>query len=187
MKRLLILLALLLPTVASALENSLTWEAVTDTRAQGYNVYCATSVDGPWSKVGTVAERSATTLNVTPCASTGIVYYVVRSYGIGIPESVNSNIAQKDITTPDAPVIPACPVAPPPAMVYVVATNGTRPDRPLKNDLFEEIGRIEILNGAAPRQCEATPVVVNSATGTQYRYATNNAGRRGLTICKAAP
>jgi len=73
MKIIKLFLLMLLPLPALALENTLTWDAVTDTRVQGYSVYCSTSPDGPWGKVGVIAGISSTTLNVIPCADTGIV------------------------------------------------------------------------------------------------------------------
>jgi len=181
MKRLLILLALL-PTVASALEVTVTWDAVTDARVQGYNAYCSTDKTGPWTKIGTVPGIASTSLKALPCVATGVAYFTVRSYGTGGAESANSNIAQGDFTAPTAPVVPACPVVEP-VIQYVVQQYRSNPDRPLYGDDFIAIGRVEYLDNGQPRACEQGPIVVKPGTATEYRYTTNGGGLRGLTIC----
>lgn len=72
------------------------------------NVYRGTSATGPWTKIGSVAESSATPIttytDATAVAGTTEYYYVTALDAAG-NESAPSNIASKAIppATPNAP------------------------------------------------------------------------------------
>ena len=57
----------------------LTWTITNDAYATGYQVHRATVSGGPYSQVGTVTPRAATSTTDTPSAS-GTYYYVLYSY-----------------------------------------------------------------------------------------------------------
>lgn len=100
-------------------------------------------------------------------------------------ESPYSPEASKVIPPPNpaAPAPPAVICQVPLSNWFVTPITGAT-SRPLYNDAFAQIGRVEFLTAdSLSRTCEALPVV-KPGTTTRYRYATNNAGLRGLTICK---
>jgi hypothetical protein len=79
------------------------------------------------------------------------------------------------VTTPIPPAIPA--------VYIVVAAIAGQTDRPLYNAAFATIGRVEFLLNGSPRICEPTPIL-KVGSPVKYYYATNNAGIRGLAVCK---
>lgn len=82
-------------------------------------------------------------------------------------------------------VVPA-PIPPPPAvpaLYIIVATIAGQADRPLYNDQFSSIGRVEFMLNGAPRVCEPTPIYKTGST-VKYYWVTNNANQRGLAVCK---
>ena len=76
-------------TATLGLIVTITWTPTVDTRATGYQILRGTVNGGPYTQVGTVTPRTATShvdLPVVP----GTYYYVVRTY-FGPWTSVNSN------------------------------------------------------------------------------------------------
>lgn len=76
------------------------------------------------------------------------------------------------------PIPPAVP-----ALYIVVAAISGQTSRPLYDASFATIGRVEFLLNGAPRVCEPTPVLKTGST-IKYYWVTNNAGQRGLAVCK---
>jgi hypothetical protein len=77
-------------------------------------------------------------------------------------------------------------IQPPPAVpaVYIiVAPISGQTSRPLYGASFATIGRVEFLLNGTPRVCEPTPVYKTGST-VKYYWVTNNAGQRGLAVCK---
>jgi len=98
MKKLLILLFLLLPTLAHGATVTLAWDRHGDPLVAGYNVYRGTTPGGPYTKLNLMlipqpATVTATPqyIDTTPTGSTLTYYYVVRAQTSGGVESANSN------------------------------------------------------------------------------------------------
>lgn len=180
MKRIILLFLLSGPVTADV---NLRWDAppVDPSLIKSYRVYCSVSPDGPWQLVASPAKTQTSAL-VPACATTGVIYYAMKTVNMANVESETlSNKASVDTTPPAPPNIQACPI---PVITYIVGTISGRTDRPLYDNSFNAIGRVEFMDGDKPRACEAEPVVIKPGTSTKYRYATNAAGVRGLTICK---
>lgn len=86
-------------------------------------------------------------------------------------------MGQKITATP--PTIPPAV----PAIYIIVAPISGKTSRPLYSAAFTEIGRVEFTLNGAPRVCEPTPVLKPGST-IKYYWVTNNAGVRGLAVCK---
>jgi hypothetical protein len=66
-------------TASSGASAGLAWTITNDAYATGYEVHRATVSGGPYSQVGTVTPRAATSTTDTP-ATSGTYYYVLKSY-----------------------------------------------------------------------------------------------------------
>lgn len=179
-----------LPSLSSAADVILEWNAPT-ARSDGsplttadiaaYRLYCASKSGGPYALVGSVAGN-VTQATVQSCAATGAVFFVSTAVDRAGLESPYSNEATVVLVSgaPQAPVV-ACPVQP---KIHIVSPVTGQTSRPLYSDAFTSIGRVEfIMPDSTPRVCESS-AVQKPGTSTYYRYATNNGGVRGLTICK---
>lgn len=174
-----LLLLCLLPFAALA-DVNLKWDLSsppTDIKANA--IYCAITPTGPWTLVATT-PGGANNTGTVPACGTDTVYFTVRAVNYVNIESANSNVAAVTVSPLSPPVVQACPI---PEVVYIVSSISGRTDRPLYSDSFTSIGRVEFLKDGQTRICEPDPVI-KPGTTTQYRHVTNNAGQRGLTICK---
>lgn len=180
----------LLCITAQAADVILEWNAPT-TREDGsslliseiavYRLYCSSISGGPYNQIGSVAGN-VTQTTVQSCAPTGQVYFVSAAVDTQGSVSAYSNEATVVLVSgaPHAPVA-ACPMQP---KIYIVSPVTGQTSRPLYSDAFTSIGRVEFLMpDGTPRVCESS-TVQKPGTSTYYRYATNNVGVRGLTICK---
>ena len=156
------------------------------TQATGYKAYCSKVKGGPYVLAKDVGNTtSADVPNCTAEGTEGTSYFVVTAYNTE-KESAYSNEASRTwiASAPNRPDITACPV---PSIIYIVSTITGKTDRPLYNDSFVAFDRIEFKepDGSAKR-CELA-IIIKTGTTIKYHYATNNAGKRGLVICKEWP
>lgn len=157
----------------------------------GFKVYCSTVSGGPYILSGTFPGSGISQADIPACnnpspvGSTVSVYSVVSAYGNGTEGSKSAEAKTSwIITNPPTPNVQMCNSVTPPPVKFIVSPNGTYTTRPLYDATFVKIGLVEILNtDGTPRQCEPTPIT-KPGVSTLYYYVTNNAGLRGLAICK---
>ena len=83
----------------------LSWTPTVDTYATGYTVWRGSASGGPYTNIGSVTPRTATTTTDTPAVGTW--YYVLRSV-FGSWSSVVSNQASATISAPTSTAYAAC-------------------------------------------------------------------------------
>lgn len=118
---------------------------------------------GTWSGACAVTAISADGRESDKSQSTGVV----------------DCVAGKCTVPPNAACIVTVPVT------YIVAPNGTYTTRPLYDRPGgARIGAVEIKTPAGtPRACDGGDALLVTTSG-EWRYTTNNAGRRGAALCK---
>ena len=170
---------------------TLTWTAPTTRVPSGvplappeiasFRIYCGSVSGGPYTQIASPLGTARTAV-VQSCVQVGTGYFRMTTVDTDGLESGYSSEGSKVFTAadlPENPVIPVCAVPPLPIVTMTVAPRTGYTDRPLYADLTRArtIGRILI---GVP--CES--LTLQTSPLGEWRWATNAAGLRGVTLCK---
>lgn len=187
MRTAVLLIALALTLVAPASAETVNWEhdgrgedgqpiTLTEFRLYCYPVGTARPATPSATAVGTARTLSY----AMPSGDLACVMTAVAN----AKESLPSSEVRVRAISPTVPANMRC-AADIPTPTYTVAPNGTKTTRPLYDRPGgARIGIVEIrMPDTTPRQCEGGTALLVTTAG-EWRYTTNNAGLRGVALCK---